>query len=126
MSSLLVVILVAAVCGYWVWSTRAQRRRWLERLDLPGVWDWQDHDGELVLDGDLDAGTYRIRDDGEEEHGAWRLEGHELVLEPRRGKATALDVRLFDAGKIGIHGPGREHRVYVKQRSNVVPLRRPA
>jgi len=48
------------------------------------------------------------------------------VLEPRRGKATALDVRLFDAGKIGIHGPGREHRVYVKQRSNVVPLRRPA
>ncbi|MBK81006.1 MAG: hypothetical protein CMQ43_08845 [Gammaproteobacteria bacterium] len=126
MASLLVVIVVAAVCGYWVWLVRVQRRRWLARLDLPGTWDWQDNDGELVLDGDLDGGAYRLRDGDAEERGEWRLEGHDLVLERRGGGSSVLDLRLFDQGKIGIHGAGREHRVYVKARSNVVPLRRPA
>ena len=126
MASLLVVLVVAAGCGYWIWLTRVQRRRWLERLDLPGTWTWQDNDGELVLDGELDGGGYRLRDGDSEERGDWRLEGHDLVLERRGGGATSLDLRLFDQGKIGIHGPGREHRIYVKARSNVVPLRRPA
>lgn len=126
MGSLLVVIAVAGVCAFWVWSARVHRRRWLQRLDLPGIWSWQDHDGELELFGELDRGRYRIREDDREEQGEWRLEGHDLILQPRRGTASTLDLRLFDTGKIGIHGPGREHRIYLKKPSNVVPLRRPA
>lgn len=126
MSSLLVIIVVAAVCALWIRANRQSRRRWLERLDLPGTWQWQDHDGELELEGGLDRGRYRVREGDREEHGLWQLKGHELVLTSRAGKASALDLRLFTEGKIGIHGPGREHRVYVKRRGNVVPLRRPA
>ncbi len=126
MSSLLVVVVVGAVCAFWAWSARVQRQRWLERLDLPGSWVWEDHDGELDLEGGLDRGRYRLREGERVEQGRWRLDGHDLVLEPGDGRVSALDLRLFAEGKIGIHGPGREHRIYVKKRGNVVPLRRPA
>lgn len=126
MSSLLLVIVVAAVCVLWVRANRISRRRWLERLDLPGTWEWEDHEGMLELDGDLDHGRYRLREGDQEEQGEWRLEGHDLVLTPRTGRSSRLDVRLFSLGKIGIHGPGRERRIYVKKRGNVIPLRRPA
>jgi hypothetical protein len=50
------------------------------------------------------------------------------VLEPQSGSPNGplitLDLRLFAEGKIGLHGPGRERRIYVKKRSNVIPLRR--
>lgn len=126
MNSLLVVMVVAGVCAFWVWSTRAHRQRWLQRLDLPGNWSWEEHDGELELEGGLDQGRYRIRDGDRVEQGRWRLEGHDLLLEPGTGESSVLDLRLFTEGKIGIHGPGRERRIYVKKRGNVVPLRRPA
>ncbi|HEX7037100.1 MAG TPA: hypothetical protein VF210_15100 [Pseudomonadales bacterium] len=126
MASLLLVIAVTAFCVWWVRASRRNRRRWLERLDLPGTWVWEGADGELELEGGLDHGRYRIRDADREEQGVWHLSGHDLVLEPRVGQAIALDLRLFTEGKIGLHGPGRERRIYVKKRSNVVPLRRPA
>jgi hypothetical protein len=124
MGSLLVIVAVAALCVFWVRASRQNRQRWLEKLDLPGVWRWEDHDGSLELQGALDQGRYRIRDEADAEEGDWRLENHELVLEPRTGEAIRLDLRLFTEGKIGLHGPGREHRIYVKKRGNVVPLRR--
>ena len=127
MSSLLVVLVVTALCVIWVRASRRNRRRWLARLDLPGQWAWQGHAGSLVLEGELDQGRYGFSESGNEEQGRWCLRGHKLVLQPDGGGAvTALDVRLFEEGKIGIHGPGRERRIYVKQRANVVPLRRPA
>lgn len=126
MSSLLVVIVVAAVCVLWVRANRQSRRRWLERLDLPGTWIWEAHDGVLELEGGLDRGRYRLRDGDSEERGEWQLQGHDLVLEPRIGRPSRLDLRMFSEGKIGVHGPGREHRIYVKKRGNVIPLRRPA
>jgi hypothetical protein len=127
MSSLLVVLVVAALCVTWVQASRRSRLRWLVKLDLPGHWAWQDHSGSLELSGNLDAGRYRFVEAGHEEQGSWSLRGHELALRPDDGGAeSALDVRLFAEGKIGIHGPGREGRIYVKQRGNVVPLRRPA
>ena len=127
MGSFLVVLLVTAFCVTWVRASRRSRRRWLARLDLPGRWEWQDHTGSLELEGDLDQGRYRFVETGSEEQGRWLLRSHELVLQPDdEGAVTALDVRLFEEGKIGIHGVGRERRIYVKQRGNVVPLRRPA
>jgi len=126
MSSVAVIVFVAALCYLWVRANRQSRRRWLERLDLPGTWVWEDHDGVLELEGELDGGRYRIRDGDSEEQGEWRLRGHDLVLEPRSGATTSLDLRMFTEGKIGVHGPGRERRVYIKKRGNVVPLRRPA
>ena len=127
MSSFLVVMLVAALCVTWVRAFRRRRRHWLARLDLPGRWEWQDHAGSLELEGDFDQGRYRFVETGSEEQGRWSLRSHELVLQPDDGGAlSTLDVRFFEEGKIGIHGPGRERRIYVKQRGNVIPLRRPA
>lgn len=126
MPILALVIIVALGVVVWTRSTRQNRRRWLERLDLPGIWAWEDQDGELELSGGLDAGRYRLRDGGAEEQGNWRLQGHALILSRDAGAAATFDLRLFKAGTIGIHGPGRERRIYVKKRANVVPLRRPA
>jgi len=127
MASLVLVIVVAVGVYLWTRGVRENRRRWVERLDLPGLWRWQDHEGELELAGNLDRGRYRLLDGEVEERGAWRLDGHNLVLEPEPpGQAASLDLRLFKEGTIGIHGPGRERRIYIKQRGNVVPLRRPA
>jgi hypothetical protein len=127
MPSLLLVLLVAVGAVLWTRAIRQNRRRWLARIDLPGIWAWQDEDGELELSGDVDRGRYRLRDGALEESGDWRLEGHALVLEPESGgPAAPLDLRLFKEGTIGLHGPGRERRIYVKKRGNVVPLRRPA
>ncbi len=127
MNSLLVVMVVTALCITWVRASRRNRQRWLARLDLPGRWEWQDHAGTLELEGELDQGRYCFSESGNEEQGRWWLQGHELVLQPEGGgDVNALDVRLFEEGKIGIHGPGRERRIYIKQRANVVPLRRPA
>ncbi|MFW6093810.1 MAG: hypothetical protein ACODAC_07540 [Pseudomonadota bacterium] len=126
MGSLLLVIGVTAICVLWVRGNRLNRRRWLERLDLPGMWMREDHDGVIELAGGLERGRYRLRDETEEEQGEWHLEGHDLVLEPRAGARSRLDLRLFTEGRIGVHGPGRERRIYVKKKGNVVPLRRPA
>jgi hypothetical protein len=127
MASLLVVFIVAAGVVLWTRTLRQNRRRWLARLDLPGLWVWQDDDGELELGGSLDSGDYRIREGEQEEAGRWRLEGHSLILVPESTGTTAeLDLRFFKEGTIGVHGPGRERRVYVKKRANVIPLRRPA
>jgi hypothetical protein len=127
MGSVVVVIVVGMLVFAWVRGVRENRRRWLARLDLPGTWLWEGHDGVLELSGGLDRGGYRIRENGSEEEGDWRLEGHGLILAPRTsGRESVLDLRLFTEGKIGIHGPGRERRIYVKKRANVIPLRRPA
>jgi hypothetical protein len=123
MGSLLVIAIVAALCVLWVRANRQSRQRWLARLDLPGVWLWEDNNGSLELRGELDHGHYRLRDDDDEELGEWQLQGHDLVLESRAGDIARLDLRLFAEGKIGLHGPGRERRIYVKKRGNVVPLR---
>ena len=127
MGSLLLLVAVAVLCISWVRVMRRNRQRWLARLDLPGRWEWQERQGVLEVKGQLDEGEYRIVELGSDEQGSWRLRGHELVLRPRGGgRVSELDLRFFEEGKIGIHGPGREGRIYLKQRGNVVPLRRPA
>lgn len=125
MGSLIVIIVIAAVAFAWVRGTRRNRIHWLSQLDLPGSWDWEDHDGELELSGQLDEGRYRFRESSGTEEGNWHLEGHTLILAPDGDSQTqSYDLRYFDEGKIGVHGPGREQRIYVKIPSNVVHLHR--
>lgn len=125
MASLLIVIVVGIVVVAWVRGTRRNRLRWLQRLDLPGTWEWDSHEGRLELSGELHAGTYRFREPDGDESGKWVLEGHTLVLTSNADETPRrYELRFFDDGKIGLDGPGRERRVYVKEPSNVIPLRR--
>ncbi len=125
MATLIVVIAVAALAFAYVRGTQRNRLRWLERLDLPGIWHWEGHDGTLELAGSFEEGHYRFREPEGNESGRWALQGQLLVLTPESGSESAnYDVRLFDEGKIGVDGPGRSRRIYVKEHSNVVPLRR--
>ena len=124
---LLAVIVVAAIV--YLRGTRAARRRWLVQLNLPGAWH-RDAAGErrlLRLGGELDGGRYVAVDGGSEETGVWRLSGHTLVLHPDQSDdpdaSRHFDIRLFDTGRIGIDGPGREREIYVKRADNVIELR---
>ncbi|MGD8416549.1 MAG: hypothetical protein PVH91_05790 [Pseudomonadales bacterium] len=125
MASLLVVIAVTVVVVLWVRGTRRNRVRWLERLDLPGIWEREGEWGRLELTGGLDHGSYRIAEGASNVRlaGSWRLEGHTLHLTDEGGETRDYDLRLFQEGKIGIDGPGLERRIYQKVPSNVVPLR---
>ncbi|HSG91635.1 MAG TPA: hypothetical protein VLA56_20630 [Pseudomonadales bacterium] len=128
---LIVVLGLIAVVGWALLrSQREQRRAWLQRLALPGTWSGE-QDGrtyQLVLDGDLAGGRYRERTRSAagqvEEVGRWSLSGHVLRFEPDRGNGSECDLRLFEPGRIGIHGPGRERRVYERGSDNVVALPR--
>ncbi len=125
MGSLIVIIVIAAVVFVWARGTRRNRVRWLSQLDLPGSWDWQDHDGSLEISGQLNEGRYRFLESGATEEGTWHLDGHRLILTPDgASQSQSYDLRYFDEGKIGVHGPGREQRIYIKTPSNVVHLHR--
>ncbi len=125
---LLLAVIVGAVVLY-VRGTRAARLRWLSQLSLPGAWH-RDGVGEsrvLRLGGELDGGRYVAQDGESEETGVWRLSGHTLVLHPDQSDdpeaSQHFDIRLFDTGRIGIDGPGREREIYVKRADNVIELR---
>lgn len=125
MASLLIVIALGLIVIVWVRGARRNRSRWLERLDLPGIWRWENEQGTLELSGELYSGTYRFREPEAGEQGTWALQGHTLVLTSNLDDtARSYELRFFDSGKIGLDGPGRARRVYVKEPTNVVPLRR--
>ena len=129
MGALILVIGAGLVVLLWVQGTRRNRLRWLRKLDLPGVWHCEQskftQEGRMEFSGELHCGQYRIVDPELEERGRWELDGHRLLLTPDADSDLLIyELRFFDDGKIGIDGPGRERRVYTKERSNVVPLRR--
>jgi hypothetical protein len=120
-------VLMAIITGaayLWVKRTRAARDRWIAHLALPGVWLSDAPNGPWVLEfaGEPTAGAYVEKSGRATERGRWRLHGSAIELEFEGGTRT-YEVRLFENGSIGIDGPGRERHVYVRQRSNVVPLR---
>ncbi len=125
MSSLLIVIVVAAIVTIWIRGTRRNRLEWLRKLDLPGRWQCEGQEGMLELQGDLHEGRYKLNDGTYKDQGRWVLEGHDLLLTSDRQDGVArYDLRLFDQGKIGLDGPILQRRVYVRLADNVVPLRR--
>lgn len=125
-------LVLAAVIGVVVWalvrSLREQRLSWVKRLALPGTW-LGERDGQryrLVLEGDADQGRYReiteSADGRREETGRWKLVEQTLRFTPEAGPASACELRLFEAGRIGLHGPGRARRIYERESDNVVRL----
>ena len=149
MSVLLVGVLIV-VATLWVRGTRTNRQRWLQQLNLPGVWDSDDPGADVTLEfqGVFDHGHYRETFDGGHGEGQWRLNGHTLELQAEElqnnhagpteaaSRLRQCDLILFDTGRIGLHGNGFDHRVFNKTAtpaqkattpasgSNVVPLRR--
>lgn len=131
MSQLVPVVIVMAWFAVLLWRRSVSRRkRWLQRLNLPGTWTWQDGDSSLSLSGELSAGSFLLRENGSQASGRWRLLGHSLELSPSRGDLVlgandpyVFDVRRFDTGTLGLDAPGREKRVYRRGSENVVPLR---
>jgi len=130
MRLLLLAALIAAIG--WVLYRNVQERRhaWLGRLALPGRWQGE-QDGiryRLELSGQADSGDYLEINEGpegkREERGRWRVAGSYLVFEALDATGSTCELRLFESGRIGLHGPGRERRIYVRAGDNVVMLPR--
>jgi len=106
-----------------------RRARWLRRLNLPGSWSWDEGDSVLDLSGSRSSGSFLLREAGDQRSGRWQLRGHSLQLYVTKGDAEGynpyvFDLRLFEGGKIGLDGVGREQRLYTRSSQNVVSLRR--
>lgn len=140
MSMWLVIVGAGALALWWMRSVKRDRDNWLKSLNLLGKWELERQQGSapanapvhrsLTLSGTLAAGTYVARTGDAIERGEWRLAGHTLTLTPTEGKVPTAgpkryELRLFEAGRIGIDGPGRKREVYVKREGNVIPLVRP-
>ena len=116
---------VALLAALLIRGARANRREWLSTLSLPGTWVLRNAESLSVLSfgGDLGEGRYTWREDGSEEEGAWRLQGHTLKLTPDDGDPADYELRAFGDDSIGIDGPGHQRCVYLRRRDNVVQLK---
>ena len=124
--SLLVVLGVSLLVFLFVKSTRQARGAWLAKLDLPGNWlaDNADVDRRrLTLQGGLDAGEFLLTDqDDVSWRGAWRLQGHMLLLEGA-GREERYDLHFFKPGNIGLEDAGGVRHLFSKEATNVIALR---
>ncbi len=130
MRLLLIAAIIAGIAWVLMRNMQERRQAWLSRLALPGRWQGE-QDGvryRLELEGDLDGGAYHEVNDGpggrQEETGRWHLSGNSVWFEPESGESSQCDLRLFESGRIGLHGPGRERRIYIREGDNVVMLPR--
>jgi hypothetical protein len=125
MSSVFLVVMVAVAAFVWVRRNQRARRAWLTRVNLAGTWECPQEDTTSVLEfsGGPAEGRYteRAQDHGDE--GSWLLHGSYIRFDSDQSGPTDCVFRLFGDGSIGIDGPGRERRIYVRRVSNVVPLR---
>ncbi|MDZ7825616.1 MAG: hypothetical protein U5R48_05880 [Gammaproteobacteria bacterium] len=125
-------IVLLALVGLVAWalirSLTEQRQGWLRRLALVGDWSGE-QDGvfyRLRLEGAADGGRYTEVNESDggrrRESGRWRLADHRLCFRPDDGTPSECELRLFEPGRIGIHGPGRARRIYEREADNVVFL----
>jgi hypothetical protein len=131
MLQVLVVAFVAMCIYFYMRSKHLAKVGWLKRLDLPGVWQWQDGEAALILSGSNDQGTF-VATEGTADslanaqktvRGEWRLVGHELTL-AASGFNQTLEVTLYQPGSIGLEDESGVRRAYAKESKNVVPLRK--
>lgn len=128
---LLLIAGIIAVVAWTLWrGVHERRQRWLQRLALPGSWRGYQDGVEYCLElrGDIRGGQYREVEHGPQgertERGDWRVVGHNLEFRADSGATSSCELRLFETGRIGLHGPGRERRIYIRESDNIVPLPR--
>lgn len=126
----MVVVAFVAICIFlYMRSKQTARQKWLQRLDLPGLWRWQEGKATLTLTGGYDRGRFAAVEPGDptgaqrQIEGDWQLSGHQLKLSAP-GYAQTLSVTLYQPGSIGLEDETGARRAYQKQSSNVVPLNR--
>lgn len=125
-----IALLVAAlIVAIWVVTTRDSRKRWLSELDLLGTWDLDTSESDapkssLRFKGEIESGEYSYQSGDGRSEGTWRIEGSSLVLTDEEHGDREYEVRIFEHGTIGIHGPDRDRQVFTKRAENIVPLRR--
>lgn len=127
MGTLGVVAGVLAILAVWIVRTRSARRRWLQLLDLPGMWILEGSEKEQVrieFFGTPKDGQYIESLQDKIVAGNWRLSGSSLILTPNEREDQTFEIRSFESGRIGINGPGRDRQIFQKKANNVVPMRR--
>ena len=128
MLQLFVVGIVGLGIFLYMRNTRLAKEKWLRKLDMPGLWHWQDGRATLTLSGGYDKGKFVAVEKSDESadrivEGEWRLRGHTLdLLAP--GYRQSLDVTLYQAGSIGLEDETGNRRAYIKEATNVVPLKK--
>lgn len=133
MRFVVLLALIAGVAWVLVRAGRDRRDAWLSRLALVGTWEGA-RDGRrwvLELSGASDRGRYRetqrARGDGgteRVEEGDWRLVEDRLIFTPDGGEPETCEFRFFEPGRIGVHGPRRDRRIYERRADNLVRLPR--
>ena len=121
----IVAWVIGVLIGLVVLYMRAQakaRKKWLERMDLPGLWHWQEGDSQLALSGQMGGGQFVRREGGQESFGQWVLRGSRLTLISETYKQQ-LELHFHKPGHIGLEDETGERRLYVKETTNVVPLK---
>lgn len=130
MQQLLIGIVIAAIIVFlWVRHTREARRKWVDKLHLPGTWEPDSSVSTnppvlLSLTGQSDRGDYELRFSDRVERGIWVIVRSNLVLTNEQGQDHSYEIRFFETGKIGLDGPNINQQVLVKRVENIVPLRR--
>ena len=125
-----IALLVAAlIVAIWIVTTRDSRKRWLSELDLLGTWDLDtsesdDPKSSLRFKGEIESGEYSYQSGEGKSEGTWKIEGSSLILTDEEHGDREYEVRIFEHGTIGIHGPDRDRQVFTKRAENIVPLRR--
>ncbi len=125
-----IALLVAAlIVAIWIVTTRDSRKRWLSELDLLGTWDLDTSESDapkssLRFKGEIESGEYSYQSGEGKSEGTWKIEGSSLILTDEEHGDREYEVRIFEHGTIGIHGPDRDRQVFTKRAENIVPLRR--
>ncbi len=120
--SFVVVLIVAGAVFLYLRATRQARAAWIERIDLPGRWQWQGGDAELVIHGKGSNGQFELNENGQTWRGSWRLRGHALLL-ASDDRQELLDLHFVKPGSIGLEDTTGVRRLFAKVSTNVVPLR---
>lgn len=128
--SLVVTVAVIALVYVYVRMNRQARLRWLQQIDLPGLWlEQSELQGaelrELRLLGGMASGDYWLLHNGQERRGRWHFRGDELSLSDQQGGAQKLTLRVFRPGAISLQGADGKARLFHKQIDNVVSLHKP-
>ena len=120
---------IALVLVTWFNRVSTARQKWLASLELPGSWK-QDAplDGcdpfFFTFSGESTNGSYEMRCKDTGKQGSWRISRSSLILSETSGDEINYEIRLFEKGKIGLHGGDFDHQIFSKQTDNIVPLRR--